>query len=266
MTTLSKRHFIILGTIVTAIGLIAAYPAFRNQKATGNEPQKEKTGKEQTAKQKVKGIPGSYIEPVQPDKETQSVLENIGVNSMAFEYFAPKDYKVIVKILSLENDKKIVKSISRVFLDGASSASGRAGVFRLIRTDPRKMRQNDRGKIRWTFSIDGFSNADLWLKDRYTATGSRQSWIQAKEVKNLELGKDYLVWKILAYPKDLKGLYPNSPTTFRMEVRVRIEKAGMDSWKHSSSDYEDYIEREKKKAAEKARRDKDSRAGHAPRA
>ena len=91
---------------------------------------------------------------------------------------------------------------------------------RLVRIDPGKFTENYQGKEKWVIHI-GNATQESWQPNRYTATGIRDSWWQGNTFDEVTPGTDYLLWRIKSYPKDLRGIYPDSPATFSVQIHFR---------------------------------------------
>lgn len=165
----------------------------------------------------------SYARPIALDQATLDVLDDVGANSVGFRFHLPPDAKLTVAIVAKDDKGQPIEDLSSVHeLTPPKNVAAFDTSVRLVRIDPGKFTENYNGKIRWVTHL-GRSTQETWLADGYTATGSRDSWWQGNVFETIEPGKSYLLWRVKAYPKGLRGIYPDSPSTFSMQIHFHYQ-------------------------------------------
>ncbi|HVW39023.1 MAG TPA: hypothetical protein VHB99_17030 [Pirellulales bacterium] len=170
-----------------------------------------------------KAAEGFYVRPIAADEETLGLLDDLGANTVGFRFHLPPDMKLTVTILAKDEKGERIEELSSVHeLTPRREAMPFDTSVRLVRIDPGKFTENYQGKVRWVIHLGTLAN-ETWQPNRYTATGKRDSWWRGNAFEAPKQGKDYLLWRIKAYPKELHGFYPDSPATFSVEIRFRYE-------------------------------------------
>ncbi|HUY89441.1 MAG TPA: hypothetical protein VMV10_11965 [Pirellulales bacterium] len=164
-----------------------------------------------------------YVRPIPTDEQTLNLLDDLGANSVGFRFHLPPDMKLTVTILAKDEKGERIKELSGVHeLTPRRKATPFDTSVRLVRMDPGKFTENYQGKVRWVIHV-GSSAHETWQPNRYTATGKRDSWWQGNAFEGPKQGKDYLLWRIKAYPKELRRFDPDSPAMFSVQIHFRYE-------------------------------------------
>jgi hypothetical protein len=162
-----------------------------------------------------------YARPIVTDSETLALLDDIGANSVGFRFHLPSDHKLIVTILAKDEKGSRIEKLSGVHtLTPQEKGIPFDNNVRLVRIDPGKFTENYQGKEKWVIHI-GNAIQETWQPKRYAATGSRDSWWQGNKFDGVTPGTDYLLWRIKAYPEDLRKINPDSPATFSIQIHFR---------------------------------------------
>jgi hypothetical protein len=190
----------------------------------------------------------SYVRPIKQDEATREIFEAAGTYSVGFSYKIPADKEIIFTFMALD-EGGIVESLSKIYTLPQRDDRPDYNRVRLVMIDPAKFTEGYSGNGRWVLKI-GPTVQSAWEPRLYAGANSRSSWTEGKAVENPEVGKDYSLWSIKAYPKGLNAITPETPTVFSYEIFVRLEpreKGDFIVYEGDSKDVVKWNEQRKKK-------------------
>lgn len=164
-----------------------------------------------------------YVRPLPADPNTAELLEETGINSLKFEYRIPKDHKAVIGFIATDEKGKFIEDMSGIYHATGEEGKINQSTVRMIRIDPGAFTENYAGKDRWIWRVNGFGTSK-WQPNRYTTEGMRTSWTDVKEIREPVRNKDYLIWEIKSYPKDVHSAGEDTPAKFRYQIMFKFMK------------------------------------------
>ena len=166
--------------------------------------------------------PAGTVRPIRfQDEAARAALDAAGINTVGFEYAIPRGKVAVVSFVARDSEG-LIEDLSKVVEIGGGDGEENRGTVRLTKINPAKSHEGDHGKVRWVINVGGMEQS-AWDADRYDAAHAKLSWLDGKAVTIEETGKDHVLWQIKAFPDDVHDLRADSPTTFRYEIRFRME-------------------------------------------
>lgn len=180
-----------------------------------------------------------YVRPLKPERLSKELFETIGVDSVGFEFRLPKGKKAAFLVVARDANGKIIENLSyaHAFMPRGPNEIN-DGEFQITRIDPSALIEGYKGKVRWVVRMrrgtQGTAHTRVWEKNHFVDTINLPAWSSAEEVSRPELGREYSLCRMEAYPEGLDTIVDDSPTVFDLRVSFKLEESSNGLWGNTS--------------------------------
>lgn len=175
-----------------------------------------------------------YVRPLKSEKTSNELFELLGVDSAGFEFRLPPGKKARFLAVARDADGKVIESLSYSHeFTPRGPEEINEGEFRISRIDPGALVEGYKGKIRWVVSMrrnGGNAGVQQWEKNHFAGNNTVPGWSAPQEISSPELGKQYRLSRMEAYPNGLNSISDDSPTVFDFQLSFKLAERGDSFW------------------------------------